>query len=215
MSLESVFRQSFANWGKRSGNGSGSGAGNSASGSASTSTPVLSHWSDYIKSSSNSLYDRLPTYSTQSQEPSWFQLSRVERFIAFAACLTASFLCFIICFFMFPILALKPRKFGILWSMGSLLFVVSFGALQGPVSYIKHLTSSSRIVFTLIFFISVLSTLYCAVVLKSAILTIIASVIELFAIAYYTISYFPFGAQTLTFFSSYIMGYLGGLVSIF
>lgn len=208
MSLESVFRESFANWGKR-GQGPSAGTGNA------TSAPVLTHWSDYVRTNANDLYDRLPSYTTPTQEPSWFALSRLERLIGFACCLGFSILCFVICFFMFPILALKPRKFGLLWSMGSLLFVISFGILQGPTAYARHLLSSNRIVFTGVFFGSVLATLYSAVVLKSSILTIITSVIELFAIAYYTVSYFPFGAQTLTFFSSYVMGYLGGLVSIF
>lgn len=201
--LENVFRQSFANW-----------SGNRLNPRATTQQPILSDWTDYFKSNANNLYDRLPTYSTQTtqEEPGWYNLSRFEKIMGFACCLGASLLCFVICIFMFPILALKPRKFGLLWSMGSLLFVVSFGILQGPVNYTKHLLSSLRIVFTTVFFASVLSTLYCAVVLKSSILTIITSIIELFAIAYYTFSYFPFGAQTLTFFSSYVMGYLGGFV---
>ena len=201
---ENVFRQLFANWNSgRQASRPGGGGGQ----------PILSEWSDYVKSGASNLYDRLPSYNQTSQEePGWFKLSRVEKMIGFGCCLAASMLCFTICIFMFPILALKPRKFGLLWSMGSLLFVISFGVLQGPVSYTKHLLSANRIVFTVVFFSSVLSTLYCAVVLRSGILTIITSVIELFAVAYYTISYFPFGAQTLTFFTSYIMGYMGGFV---
>lgn len=95
--------------------------------------------------------------------------------------------------------------------MGSLLFVVSFGILQGPNSYIRHLLGRDRILFTAIFFGSVLTTMYCAVVLKSTILTIFSSVIEIFAILYYVVSYFPFGATTLTWFTSYLVGYLGGI----
>lgn len=113
-------------------------------------------------------------------------------------------------FFLFPVLALKPTKFAFLWLMGSLLFVISFGILQGPNAYIKHLTSKDRILFTTVFFGSVLITLYCAAILKSAILTIVASVVELFAILYYIFSYFPFGATTVTWFTSYVVGYVGG-----
>lgn len=200
---ESAFRQQFSSWHNR------------VNTSTSAGRPVLSEWTDYVKSSANNLYTSLPTYNQQSQnveEPSWFKLSRLEKLIGFACCLGASLLCFIICFFTFPVLALRPRKFGLIWSMGSLLFVVSFGILQGPYSYIRHLLSGDRIVFTAVFFGSVLSTLYCSVVLKSTILTIFTSIIEIFAVLYYSISYFPFGALTLTWFTSYMMGYLGGFI---
>lgn len=99
-----------------------------------------------------------------------------------------------------------------LWSMGSLLFVVSFGILQGPHAYVRHLLSRERFVFTVVFFGSVLFTIYASVVMKSTIITILSSVVELFAVLYYTVSYFPFGATTLTWFSSYMVGYVGGFI---
>lgn len=112
---------------------------------------------------------------------------------------------------MFPVLALRPTKFALIWLMGSLLFVVSFGILQGPHAYVKHLLGRERILFTSVFFGSVLTTMYCAAILKSTLLTIGASVIEIFAILYYVFSYFPFGASTVTWFTSYIIGYIGGI----
>ena len=113
---------------------------------------------------------------------------------------------------MFPVLALRPRKFGMLWTMGSILFLVSFGVLQGPKTYLYHLISPNRILFTTVFMGSVVATLYSAVILKSSILTIFTSIIEIFAVIYYTVSYFPFGALTLTWFTSYMVGYLGGFI---
>lgn len=94
---------------------------------------------------------------------------------------------------------------------GLLLFVVSFGILQGPNAYLKHIFSAGRVVFTIVFFGSVLTTMYCAAILKSTILTILASVVEIFAILYYAFSYFPFGATTITWFTSYFVGYIGGV----
>lgn len=114
---------------------------------------------------------------------------------------------------MFPVLALRPTKFAVLWLMGSLLFVVSFGVLQGPRAYFKHLTSKDRILFTTVFFGSVLLTMYCAAVRKSVVLTIGASAVEIIAVMYYIFSYFPFGATTVTWFTSYVAGYVGGLIA--
>ena len=200
---ENSFRQQFLNWTNR------------ASEAQQTAMPVLGEWSDYVKSGASNLYQTLPSYNGEvapQQEPSWFQLSRVEKLIGFFACLGASILCFIICFFLFPVLALKPRKFAAIWSFGSILFVVSFGVLQGPYSYTRHLLSRDRIIFTGIFFGSVLSTLYFLLVVKSTIMTLLSSILEIFAVLYYSMSYFPFGALAVTWFSSYIVGYVGGMV---
>lgn len=200
---ENVFRQLFNNW-------------NSTREPApSASRPVLSEWTDYVKSSASNLYTSLPMTGndpTAVQEPSWFQLSRFERLIGFACCLFGSLLCFALSFFMFPVLALRPRKFGMIWSMGSILFLVSFGILQGPKTYILHLISPGRVLFTSVFVGSVVLTLYSSVVLKSSLLTIVSSLIEIFAVAYYSVSYFPFGATTMTWATSYMVGWVGGVI---
>ncbi|CAH6720305.1 protein transport protein Sft2p [[Candida] jaroonii] len=202
MESENAFRTQFNNWTQRN------------NPSNAPSLPAFSEWTDYIKNGANDLYTSLPTYrnENQIQEPSWFQLSNFEKIVGFIMCLSGSALCFGISFFLFPVLALKPRKFGMLWSLGSLLFVISFGILQGPKKYFYHLISKDRIVFSAVFFGSVLATLYASIVMKSTIFTIITGVIEIFAVLYYTISYFPFGAQTLTFFTSYMVGWVGGFI---
>lgn len=163
---------------------------------------LFSGWAEQLNSTANDVYSRLPltqqdAESVAHQEPSWFTLSRFERLMGFVACLVGSAVCFAMCFLLFPVLAIQPRKFGLLWSLGSLLFVISFGLLQGPVAYFQHLTSAARLPFTVFFFSSVVMTLYFSAVMKSTILTLIASIVEVVAIAYYTVSYFPLGAQGL------------------
>ena len=49
------------------------------------------------------------------------------------------------------------------WSVGSLLFILSWMALMGPLVYIKHLLSGSRLPFTAAYFGSIALTLYFAV----------------------------------------------------
>jgi hypothetical protein len=134
---------------------------------------------------------------SNNEEPSWFQLSRFERYSGFIILLLGSIACFALGFFLFPVLTLKPRKFVMLWTLGSILFFLSFGVLQGPVSYLKHLSSKERLPFTAVFLISQIATIYCAVVLKSTILSLIMGIIEILSILWYTASYFPFGAQTM------------------
>ena len=204
MSAETNFRQLFANWSQR--------LSAAATNTTSGPQPVLAEWTDYVRLGVGNLYTQLPLYlgQTQPEEPGWFQLGRVDRLIGFGACLAALTLCFVLCVFMFPVLALRPTKFAMLWTMGSLLFIVLFGVLSGPVAYTKHLLSALRIPFTAIYFGLVVMTVWSALVLKLTVLVIISSAIELVAVVYYVVSYFPFGAQAITFFSSYIMGYVGG-----
>ena len=197
MAPENAFRQQLSSWNTRP-----------------PARAPFAEWTDYVRNTTSDLYLSLPSYNTATttEEPQWFRLSRLEKLVGFACCLAGSVLCFVTCFFLFPVLALKPRKFAMLWSLGSVLFVVSFGVLQGPYNYAKHLVSRDRIVFTTVFFSSVIWTMYAATVRKSTIMTIVASAVEMLAIIYYTVSYFPFGALTLTFFGSYVVGYIGGFL---
>lgn len=133
------------------------------------------------------------------EEPAWFTLSRWDRMLVFGACLTASILFFVLCFALFPVLAVKPRKFATIWSLASILFVVSFGVLQGPVNYAMHLISPGRLLFTIMYFGSIVLTLIFSLGFRSAILTLFAVIMQLVAALWYTVSYFPMGTQSLKF----------------
>lgn len=161
---------------------------------------LFASWADSLNSRAQDVYQRLPMTQqdlTQDSEPSWFTLSRTERLMLFVCCILGSVGCFTLCIFLFPVLAAKPRKFGLLWSMGSLLFVGAFGVLQGPVAYFKHITSRERLPFSIFFFSACFLTIYFAAFKKSALLTIPCAVLELIAVIYYAVSYFPFGASGL------------------
>jgi len=98
---------------------------------------------------------------------------------------------------LFPVLSLKPRKFALLWSLGLIFFLISFGVLQGAQAYLVHLFSSTRIIFTIVFGASIILTLISSLSLKSTLLSIIFAAIQLVAALWYTVSYFPLGRQTL------------------
>lgn len=165
----------------------------------------FSAWADSLNDTASDIYQRLPMTRqdlVQDSEPSWFNLSRMERLLLFVSFILGAAGCFTLCIFLFPVLAIKPRKFALLWTMGSLLFVLAFGVLMGPMAYIKHVTSRERLPFSLFFFCSCISTLYFAAFAKSTILTIVCACVELIAVLYYAISYFPMGATGLRMLSS-------------
>ncbi|KAF3384989.1 Protein transport protein SFT2 [Penicillium rolfsii] len=210
----------------------------------------------------------LPAPTRREEEEGFFALSRWDRMLIFGACNLGAAVCFMICFFLFPVLSLKPRKFAVLyqlasftfhspspkprfplftlylsdprttrfdfpsripvlpciatlpplpfkprshypghsrclaqatWSVGSVLFLLSWAVLMGPWSYARHLVSGSRLPFTAAYFGSIALTLYFAIGRQNLFLTLISSIFQLTALVWYLVSYFPMGSTGLQF----------------
>ncbi|CAP93324.1 hypothetical protein N7519_000322 [Penicillium mononematosum] len=174
---------------------------------ASSNTPFLSRLRSYNPFGEGG-YVQLPTHNEgpgaplpaatrREEEEGFFALSRWDRMLIFAACNLGAAVCFMLCFFLFPVLTLKPRKFAVLWSVGSVLFLVSWAVLMGPWTYAKHLISGTRLPFTAAYFGSIALTLYFAIGLQSLFLTLISSIFQLAALVWYLVSYFPMGSTGL------------------
>ena len=132
---------------------------------------------------------QLPAPTRSEEQGGYFALSRWDRILVFAACLAGAVVCFVVAFVLLPVLAFKPRKFAVLWTVGSLLVMISFGFLNGFTPYIRHLLSQSRLPFTIAYFASMFLTLYFAVGLHNLILTVITSVIQIGALISFFVSY--------------------------
>ncbi|KAK3694674.1 Got1/Sft2-like family-domain-containing protein [Podospora appendiculata] len=140
----------------------------------------------------------LPAPSRREEEEGWFVLSRWDRLLVFGACNLAALACFVICFFLFPLLSIgKPRKLVVLWTLGSILFLASFAAIMGPVAYIQHLASTPRLPFTAAYFGSLGLTMWFSIGLHSTILTLISAIAQLACLVWYLVSYFPMGSSGL------------------
>ncbi|CAD0057036.1 unnamed protein product, partial [Aureobasidium pullulans] len=141
----------------------------------------------------------LPARTRREEEEGWFALSRWDRLLVFGALNLAAIALFVVCFTLMPVLTLRPRKFAILWSMASALFLTSWAVMMGPYTYIKHLLSTERLPFTGTYFGSIALTLYFALGLRSTLLTLISSIIQLVCLVWYLVSYFPMGSTGLRF----------------
>jgi len=139
----------------------------------------------------------LPAPSRREEEEGWFTLSRWDRLLVFGGCNLGALACFVICFALFPVLSLRPRKFAILWSLGSVLFLASWAAMMGPWTYFQHLMSTPRLPFTAAYFGSIGLTLYFSLGLQSTILTLFSSIIQIACLLWYLVSYFPMGSSGL------------------
>ena len=100
------------------------------------------------------------------------------------------------------------------WSLGSLLFLCSWGAMLGPMNYVKHLMSTPRLPFTCAYFGSIGLTMYFSlgvsfhhirraallthlIQLHSTILTLISALVQMGCLTWYLVSYFPMGSSGL------------------
>merc|ERR1712130_548384 len=102
-------------------------------------------------------------------------LSKKQRIIGFMTSLILGMICFGLAVSLLPMLMINPRKFSLLFSLGSAFTLSSFSFLWGPYNHLVHLLSRERLPFTSIYLSSLILTLYFAMGLQSAILTPIAA----------------------------------------
>lgn len=129
------------------------------------------------------------------------------KFLVYFGLLLASGIFFVfMAFFVFlPVIVLVPQKFAICFTLGCAFIIGSFFALKGPKNQFTHMSSKERLPFTLGFLGSMIGTIYVSMVLHSYILSVFFSVIQVLALAYYAISYFPGGSAGLKFISSSLL----------
>ncbi|XP_050370904.1 protein transport protein SFT2-like [Argentina anserina] len=135
--------------------------------------------------------------SATSSVPSGKALMYFGLFLA-----TGVFFVFIAFTMFLPVMVLMPQKFAICFTLGCAFIIASFFALKGPQNQLAHMSSKERLPFTLGFLGSMVGTIYVSMVLHSYILSVFFSVLQVLALAYYAVSYFPGGSAGLKFLSS-------------
>ncbi|XP_015607967.1 protein transport protein SFT2 isoform X1 [Cephus cinctus] len=144
------------------------------------------------------------------EEAGWFKetqkdccpsMTRLQRLTAFALCFFMGILCFCLSAIYIPVLLLKARKFALLYSLGSLFFLMSFCFLWGPMNYLKSLFTVERRCFTMTYFGTLFGTLYFALHLQSTPLTVLCAVLQLIAMLSFLVSHIPGGTTSLMFFT--------------
>lgn len=95
-----------------------------------------------------------------------------------------------------PMVVLSPSKFAFAFSIGSLLVLAAFTSLKGWRQQLKHMVSKERIWFSAAYIASVFATLYSATIMKSYLLSLICCALQMAALIYYVVSYFPGGVES-------------------
>lgn len=103
-----------------------------------------------------------------------------------------------------PVMVVMPQKFAICFTLGCLFIVGSFFLLKGPRMQLLHMISKERLPSTAGFVVSMVATIYVSMVLHSYLLSVVFSGIQVLALLYYVVSYFPGGSAGMHFLSSMV-----------
>ncbi|EPQ30913.1 uncharacterized protein PFL1_01811 [Pseudozyma flocculosa PF-1] len=205
---ESQFRSQLAGFRWAQGRTDDSPAGRAAA-SANSTNAGGGGGGSYMSMLTNSISGYVPLRSDQrtNEEEAYISLSRWERFLGFLACIAGAGVCFLFSFLFLspPILAVRPQKFALAFSLGSLLFMIGFSILSGPVAHLKHILSKERLPFSVAYFGSLGLTIYFAVGRRSMIPTLVAAIVQVGALLTYLAAYFPGGTTTLRYGGSMLL----------
>ncbi|KAG5439664.1 hypothetical protein PCK2_000798 [Pneumocystis canis] len=167
----------------------------------------------------NSEYTLLPITNERDLESittdtwKWFKLSYSDRVVIFAVCILGSIICFIFSIFLMTTL-FKPKKVVLLWTIGNLFFLISFSALQGFWTYMKYMFSTPRLPYTCFYLGSMILTLYSVIKLKSTLLSVISGILQLLALLWYLITYFPMGSQGIQWGTRFVISRIKSSIGI-
>ncbi len=111
-----------------------------------------------------------------------------------------------------PIIVIRPHKFALCFTVGSILYMSSFGLLKGPMAHILSMLAIDQLPFTISYVASMLATLYAALIARSYVLVVVSSSLQLLALAYYMLSFIPGGTAGARIFSA--MFFRGAMFTI-
>ncbi|KAJ2907738.1 protein transport protein sft2 [Coemansia aciculifera] len=132
-----------------------------------------------------------------SNRGEWFGLTLMQRWVGFAGCAVLALFCYMMAFMALPLMIMSPQKFATAFSLGSLSTISGIALLRGPRAHALHMVSRERLVFTLTYFGSVFFTLFFSAIAHSYLGTLFFVVIQVIALVWYVVSYFPGGAAGL------------------
>uniref|UniRef100_A0ACD5ZGW1 Uncharacterized protein n=1 Tax=Avena sativa TaxID=4498 RepID=A0ACD5ZGW1_AVESA len=121
-------------------------------------------------------------------------LNTTQRLYGFAICLAAG----LTCTFLSMIVFFHPVKFGVTFTLGNMMALGSTAFLIGPKRQFDMMLDSVRIYATAIYIASIIVSLFCALLLHSKVLTLLAIILEFGALVWYSLSYIPFARSVVS-----------------
>lgn len=114
-----------------------------------------------------------------------------------------------------PMVLFTPTKFVSLFSLGSLVILISFVFIYGTSGYLEMLFSKQRLPFTLLFLFSIILGIYFAFIKAYFFISIICAVIQLVTLVIFTLSFIPGGKTGITFIFGMLSSPFSGILNRF
>ncbi|KAM3227115.1 hypothetical protein ACQJBY_059194 [Aegilops geniculata] len=92
----------------------------------------------------------------------------------------------------------NPVKFGVTFTLGNAMALGSTAFLIGPKRQFDMMLDPVRIYATAIYIASIIISLFCALLVHSKLLTLLAIVLEFGALIWYSLSYIPFARSVVS-----------------
>ncbi len=166
--------------------------GNSSSNSSnddveSQSTSLLGEMNASLSSMRSTLESQLPSKI--------MGMNYQQRLQVFVVALVVSALFFALAFIVgLPLITVRPQKFALSFTMGSITFMSSFAILKGPYEHFKTLLSGDRLHFTTIYIGSMILTIYLTFTaggMEGYVLVLGASGMQLVSLVWYLVTFLP------------------------
>ena len=114
----------------------------------------------------------------------------IKAVVAFAAC--AVFL--LLAVVTLPTIIFSPQRFTMLFSLAVLSLIAGLAFLNGPLTYVKKITSDKRNLYaTGVLFVSMIFSLYFSIIAGSYLMSLLLCVLELNACMLFFCNTFPVG----------------------
>jgi len=126
------------------------------------------------------------------------KLSYTTRIYGFGIFFAIGGVLTIISAFMVPgIINGHPERFALPYALGAICSLMSTMFLMGPWSQIKSMFEKKRVIATTVYLLSIVFTLVMALVVKMVGLVLLAIVIQMLALFWYSISYIPYARTAI------------------
>eukprot|EP01083_Nonionella_stella_P146680 461660_1 len=139
-----------------------------------------------------------------------------QRFQVFCALLLLSAVFFGLGFMVgLPMITIRPQKFALSFTCGSITFMGSFAILRGPIPHMMGMLTPDRLPFTVVYLSSMMATLYFTFTahgVKGYVTVLIASGMQLCALMWYLMTFLPGGAQGMKVLMSAMMAMIRPVV---
>jgi len=117
-------------------------------------------------------------------------------------------------FLFFPLVVVAPQKFALLFTAGSLSIIGSLVILKGANNFLSHFMSWERLPFSAAYFSSLLVCLYVTVGMRSYVLALLSSLVQIVCLASLLASYMPGGLHALKLVRDFLAGALRRLLQL-